>query len=122
MDRQHKVWGERWLIRQDSTHAVSYLKLRKGYRCSWHRHSTKFNLFVVLRGAIEIETADDIGSKTQVLTLTEGECFTVRPGQFHEFRSIEDADVIEEMYVSYDEGDIYRMKVGGPYPEDEDDG
>ena len=112
MDRQHKVWGERWLIRVDSTHAVSFLKIDSGFQCSWHSHQTKYNLFVVLKGSLTI-TTEEIGGVRKRVTLGVGECFTVRPGQLHKFSANVDAEVVEEMYVQYDEGDINRVVSGG---------
>jgi hypothetical protein len=38
----------------------------------------------------------------------------VEPGLKHEFRVIEDSQVVEEMYVQYCEEDIIRLSVGGP--------
>jgi len=111
MDRQNKIWGERWLIRQDSTHAVSFLKLKKGFRCSWHKHQTKYNLFVILFGKVGILTEELTGSKSETI-LMEGQSFITRPGQWHEFRIYEDSGMIEEMYVEYDEGDIERREIG----------
>jgi len=106
MQRIHKVWGERWLIRQDSTHATNFLKLKKNSRCSWHNHQSKYNLFVVLQGKVGIKT--DHGE----IILTEGQEFTTSPGEWHEFRVYEDSEMIEEMYVFYDESDIQRGKLG----------
>jgi len=106
MKRTHKVWGERWLLRQDSTHAVSYLKLKKNTRCSWHFHREKWNLFVVLSGKVGIVT--EYGE----IALGPGQEFTVEPLIWHEFRVYEDSEMIEEMYVAYDEGDIERKELG----------
>lgn len=106
MQRELKIWGERWLIREDSTHAVSYLKLKKGFRCSWHHHKQKYNLFVVLSGKVAILTE---AGRT---VLTRGQEFTIRPSEWHEFRAYADSEMIEEMYVCYDESDIIREKLG----------
>jgi len=111
MKREVKIWGERWLIRQDSTHAVSYLKIHKGYRCSWHVHEEKYNLFVVLKGTLKV-IVEELGQKRRVL-LCPGECLTIKPGQWHEFQGHTDTEVIEEMYVEYRESDIKREEVGG---------
>lgn len=111
MNREIKIWGERWLIRQDSTHAVSYLKVREGYRCSWHSHTSKYNLFAVLKGVIGI-TIEELG-EIRTVNISSGECFTIKPGQYHEFFGIEDSEVIEEMYVEYSEADISREIIGG---------
>ena len=111
MKREAKVWGERWLIRQDSTHAVSFLKMKNGYECSWHKHREKYNLFVVLSGKLGIMTEQFDGNSTVVLG--QGECFTTKPGEFHKFIVYEDSEVIEEMYVEYNEDDIQRENTGG---------
>jgi len=107
MIRMHKIWGERWLIRQDSTHAVSFLKLKKKTRCSWHSHQSKWNLFVLISGKVEIVTSHDT-----ILLDTPGATWTTPPGIEHEFRALEDSEMIEEMYVEYDEGDIQRVNEG----------
>ena len=111
MEREAKVWGERWLIRQDSTHAISYLQLKKGYYCSWHRHAQKYNLFIGLSGKIAI-MIEELGEKQEII-ITRGTCCTVKPGQWHQFRTYENAEMLEEMYVSYSENDIERKQEGG---------
>jgi len=111
MNREIKIWGERWLIRQDSTHVVSFLKVKEGFRCSWHSHKEKYNLFVVLEGALKI-VVEEMGEKRETI-LQSGECLTIKPGQWHEFQGIKYSEVIEEMYVEYKESDIKRQNEGG---------
>ena len=111
MMREAKCWGERWLIRQDSTHATSFLKLKAGYECSFHSHREKYNLFVVLSGHIAIVTEQFDGNS--MVHLKEGECFTTKPGEKHKFVVLQDSLVIEEMYVEYREDDIQRENQGG---------
>lgn len=113
MRRESKVWGQRWLMRIDSTHANSFLKLKKGYQCSWHKHEQKYNLFVVIWGKVGILTEDIIDGSKNEITLTEGQCFTTMPGQRHQFKVYEDSGMIEEMYVEYSEADIQREDLGG---------
>jgi mannose-6-phosphate isomerase-like protein (cupin superfamily) len=67
---------------------------------------------VALSGKIGIVTEELEGVKREVI-LSEGDCFTIPPNRWHEFRIYEDSDVIEEMYVRYDELDIQRDKIGG---------
>lgn len=109
MDREHKVWGERWIVRRDSTHETALLSLKANHRCSWHRHQTKWNQFVVLIGKVSIITSE---GETR---LTEGQSFTVRPGIWHEFRVHEASWMIEEMFVEYDPADIERENTGGQW-------
>jgi len=111
MMRESKVWGERWLIRQDSTHATSFLKLKAGYECSWHSHREKYNLFVIVSGKIGIVTEQFDGNSEVILG--PGECFTTKPGEKHKFIVHEDSQMIEEMYVEYREDDIQREIQGG---------
>lgn len=111
MQREIKLWGERWLLRIDSTHATSYLILKAKTRCSWHVHAAKYNLFVVLSGKVGIKTEDG------ETILGPGEEFTVPPGVFHEFRVYESGKMIEEMYVVYKEEDIRRKDIGGSLDE-----
>ena len=109
--REQKVWGERWQIRRDTASETTFLDLNAGFRCSWHRHITKYNLFVVLRGRIKLIVEEM--EKRAVIELRAGETFQTRPGQWHEFQVVEDSMVIEVMYVEYDEGDIERENQGG---------
>ena len=99
MQREAKVWGERWLLRKDSIHAISYLKLKKGYRCSWHHHKEKYNLFFLCYGKVGI-VVEELGERQEII-LQEGDCCTVKPGQWHEFRVYEYSAMFEEMFVSY---------------------
>jgi len=82
------------------------LKLKKDTRCSWHTHQAKYNLFVVIHGVVGILT--EYGE----ILLHAGQEFTTSPGEWHEFRVYEDSEMIEEMYVAYDEGDIQREQLG----------
>jgi mannose-6-phosphate isomerase-like protein (cupin superfamily) len=112
MNRESKIWGMRWLLRKDSVSAASLLELNEGHRCSWHRHQMKYNLFFVISGKIGIVT-EELGGVKKETILKDNGIFTVRPGQWHEFRIYADSVVIEIMYVEYDEGDIERKTLGG---------
>jgi mannose-6-phosphate isomerase-like protein (cupin superfamily) len=114
MNRESKIWGTRWLLRKDSVSAVSLLELNEGYRCSWHCHQMKYNLFFVMSGKIGIVTEELGGIKKETILKDNG-IFTVRPGQWHEFRIYADSVVIEIMYVEYDESDITRETLGSAW-------
>lgn len=101
-----KIWGERWLVHEDSTHTTNILILKAGYRCSWHHHKTKWNLFLVLEGLVGIKT------KQGIVTLHEGQQFEVAPGTMHEFQVYESGSMLEIMFVKYDDDDIEREILG----------
>lgn len=106
MERFHKIWGERYLLRQDSTHATSFLALIAGTCCSWHHHWAKSNFFFLIDGSVSIKT--EFG----ITKLEPGQIFTIEPGIKHQFIVHENSKLIEEMYVEYDEADIEREKLG----------
>ena len=107
MRREKKIWGERWIVRRDSTHETSILFVKAGYRCSWHRHQAKHNKFVVIQGKLELVTCDG------TTVLESGTTASVGPGIWHEFRAIIYTIAVEEMFVKYDPEDIEREIVGG---------
>lgn len=106
MQRYHKIWGQRYLLRQDSTHAISFLDLIANTCCSWHSHKAKSNFFFLIDGSISIKT--EFGETK----LEPGQIFTVEPGLRHQFIVHKDSKLIEEMYVEYDEADIQRETLG----------
>ena len=109
MERTYKTWGQKWNIFQNDLNEVSYLDLQPNQRCSWHRHDTKSNLFFVIEGVLHVKT------EWGTANVAEGEIFTTRPGDWHEFQTGDSGcRVIEVMFVKYDPEDIEREKVGGP--------
>jgi len=93
-------------LRQDSTHAISFLDLKANTCCSWHSHRAKWNFFFLISGNVSIKT--EFGETN----LEPGQIFTVEPGTHHQFIVHEDSRLIEEMYVLYDEADIDRETLG----------
>lgn len=109
LQREQKLWGERWLLRTSSTNALSFLKISKGHRCSRHSHTAKYNLFFVITGRLGILT--DEGE-----TILEAEDhLLIPPGVVHEFRAYDDTLAIEDMFVEYHEEDIDREDAGGDF-------
>lgn len=112
MERTHKTWGQKWSIFQNDTCEVSVLYLQPRQRCSYHNHKTKYNLFFVIEGELQIK------HEWGIAHLDQGQIFTTRPGEFHEFRTCNvPAKVIEVMFVTYDSEDINRERLGGPIDE-----
>ena len=108
MERTRKSWGIKNNLFQNDLNEVSFLELEQWQRCSWHSHKTKYNLFYVVYGVLYIKLEDGI---TRV---EQGQIFTTRPGEMHEFQTHERAAlIIEIMYVKYDPEDIDRDSIGG---------
>ena len=109
MERTYKTWGEKWNIFKNDLCEVSILYLKPQQRCSWHTHRTKYNQFFVIKGEVVIKT------EWGEATIHQGQTFTVRPGEPHEFQTGDINAVLHEiMYVMYDPEDIQRETLGGP--------
>jgi mannose-6-phosphate isomerase-like protein (cupin superfamily) len=114
MEQTHGTWGNRIVTWQDESKLVAILYLRPLKRCSWHKHDHSYNQFFVIDGTLIIKT--DIGPDNQrnYTMIKKGQTFTVGPGTYHEFRTVNDYAIVEEIaYVKYDAGDIQRMQLGG---------
>jgi len=108
MERTHGSWGEKLNIFCNDLCEVSILDLVPNQRCSWHKHNAKYNLFYVLEGELFIKTDKGISR------LREGESFTTRPLEWHEFQTASiPTKIMEIMYVRYDPEDIQRETLGG---------
>jgi mannose-6-phosphate isomerase-like protein (cupin superfamily) len=112
MERTFKSWGTKTNVFLNDLCEVSVLDLSPFQRCSWHSHKTKFNDFYVIRGELFIKT--DWGTAR----VGEGQTFTTRPGEWHEFQTHKTPClVLETMYVLYNPEDIERKTIGGPLDE-----
>lgn len=112
MERTYKTWGEKYELFLNDLCEVNILYLRPKQRCSWHKHTTKFNKFFVVKGEIIIK------NQYEDVPVKQGQVFTTVPGEYHEFQTTDfPAVVIEIMYVKYDPSDIQRETLGGPINE-----
>ena len=114
MERTVKTWGDKWNIFQNDLCEVSVLYLKPNERCSWHSHTSKYNLFFVISGKLVIKVDE------YETTVLPGQILTTKPFEMHEFqtRSL-DTICIEVMYTQYDPEDIDRKDVGGPIGADD---
>lgn len=117
MEITRKTWGIKYNIFKNDLNEISFLELEPNRRCSWHSHSTKYNLFFVVEGEVGVKVEYDVdGGKREsgVTILKRHEFFTVRPEEWHEFQTYsQPAKLIEVMYVQYEDGDIIRKNIGG---------
>ena len=118
MKRTSKTWGEKYEIFKNDLCEVSVLYLEPWQRCSWHKHTAKFNLFYVNGGELFIKLDNGVSKVTS--KLRERDSFTTVPGEWHEFQTKDTPTVVTEvMYVRYDYSDIQRDTLGGPLNEQE---
>jgi len=107
MTIKKKIWGENIEIFRNESVSINILKIKKGYKCSYHYHRFKRNHFYVLEGELKIchEQGETI--------LREGESYEVLPPNKHCFVGMTDVLVIEIVYVKLEDADIIRSTQGG---------
>ena len=106
-----KIWGENKEIFVNDTISINILDILKSTVCSRHSHKSKFNLFYVLSGSLEIDIFYN-DCQPHIIKLLPGESFLVEPNVIHRFRGVENSKVIEIMFVKYSAEDIVRLDVG----------
>jgi mannose-6-phosphate isomerase-like protein (cupin superfamily) len=115
---EQKVWGVVAHLFQSDHAAMSFLKLKKGFRCSRHFHKQRVNMFAVVSGEVLIEEWYGGQAKTEIV-LRAGDSATVLANIEHRFRVLQDGQMIEVYWPMYDNDkvsldDIVRLDEGGP--------
>ena len=109
-----KVWGETQLLLATPLIEVHALRIEPNKRCSMHKHEFKWNGFYVTRGTLLIEVEKSGYALTDTTVLGPGDLMTVRPGEFHRFRTMDEGcEAIEFYYPELLSEDICRKDVGG---------
>ncbi len=121
--RVNKIWGTTELVQKNPACEMHNIHVVEGGFCSIHRHKTKFNLFLVLRGELRVITYPHarLDAAGNLLTLNAPETWIIRPegshavppGIFHQFASPTGAHAIELYWSQYDADDIERISEGG---------
>ena len=109
-NKLEKIWGVRERLLETTTVVVDRLTLEADSFCSWHYHEFKYNMFIVLSGAIflELENKDTV-------VIIQNEQYIVEPKIQHRFVTKGfPAIIMEVMYTKpVLEDDIIRLVQGG---------
>lgn len=107
----NKIWGVTEALVETSMFELHKLSIKPWHQCSTHVHRFKHNTFYVLSGQLFI----DVDMLVRAVTLEVGHVFTVKPGQWHRFRTGKKGCVCLEMYYTEPlSEDINRLNTGGP--------
>lgn len=110
-----KVWGITECILQSPFVEVHRLYIEPNHQCSLHVHQRKWNAFLVLSGELFIDVVKNDYALTDVTQLGVGEITSVRPGEYHRFRTGDKpCDLVEFYYPDGMSEDIVRKDHGGP--------
>lgn len=109
-----KIWGTTTPKLVTPFVEVHLLEIFPNSHCSEHVHHHKRNAFIVCSGVLFIDVVKKDYPLTDSTELREGECTTVRAGEYHRFRTGPEPCVALEIY--YPETmteDIERKDHGG---------
>ena len=105
-----KVWGhEEWIV-NNPKYCGKKMVLKKGYRCSVHKHDIKDETFYILCGKVLLET--EFENKKETRLMTAGDVFHVKIGMWHRFTGIEDSAIMEFSTFHMDEDSIRKESSG----------
>ena len=107
-----KGWGyELWIVNKEE-YCGKLLFIKRGKKCSWHRHKLKDEVFYLQSGKLLIKYSedDDIGLSHEII-MEPGENFYVYPGLRHQMYALEDSELFEFSTQHFDE-DSYRIEKG----------
>ena len=105
-----KVWGhEEWIV-NNHKYCGKKLVIKKGFRCSMHKHNIKDETFYISAGKILLESEYD--GKKETRLMTPGDVIHVKIGMWHRFTAIVDSQIIEFSTFHLDEDSI-RREVSG---------
>ncbi len=112
MKKEGKIWGNNILLFNNSNIQINQIYIKKGGRCSKHKHKYKNNIFFIQTGSLQIEKWNDSGLIDSVIL--EAEQMTDIPsGIYHRFTALEDTNALEIYYPNpVEEMDIVRQDEG----------
>ncbi len=105
-----KVWGhEEWIV-NNSKYCGKKLVLKKGCRCSIHKHNIKEESFYILLGTVLMET--EFEDKKESRLMTPGDVAHIKVGMWHRFTGIEDSQIMEFSTFHMDEDSVRKEPSG----------
>lgn len=115
---QGKVWGHTKPLFLKNNVEIHHLHIQKGGYCSVHKHISKFNRFIVLKGKLKVTVRKHYVTEIleDVTILEPNMETTVPPGDFHMFEALEDTECLEIYWVELNSNDIERITYGGRLP------
>ena len=117
---QGKVWGENKELLNTPLIEVHRIKINPNMQCSMHKHEFKWNMFYVVEGQLAIDVQKNDYDLCDETILNEGQWCSVRPNEFHRFRSLDvPVRALEIYYLEPLTTDIIRQDVGGPIGDQE---
>ena len=114
MKKVNKKWGHELLI-VNREFCGKFLKLKKGYHCSYHRHPVKDEAFHILHGLVGMR----IGSEETILK--PGDTVIIEPRTLHSFAGLSKGEysTIIEFSTHHEDSDTERVTESGKLTNEE---
>ncbi len=117
MNKQGKVWGETSMLFAKNNVEVHRIVGKAGGKSSVHRHTSKWSMFYVERGCVQIHIEKNDYPLTDVTYLGPGDSTVIKPNEYHWFEiATEDAVAYEIYWTELDPNDIERKDCGSILP------
>jgi len=111
-NRQGKVWGLTDLIHKNGVLEFHRIEIKKGGKCSKHKHKFKWNGFFVESGKLLIRAWKNDYDLVDETILKDGDFCQIKPGEFHQFEALKDTIAFELYWAEFNHDDIERESVG----------
>jgi quercetin dioxygenase-like cupin family protein len=116
--RQQKIWGTTEAILRNPFVQVHEIRVQAGGYCSIHKHDARYNMFIVVSGALEVSKHSADGDLLRADTYFGGTRVSVAPGVVHSFRALTDVHAFEVYWPEeVRDSDIDRLTEGGLHPQ-----
>lgn len=111
-NKQGKIWGDTTEIFTKNNVEIHRINIKKDCCCSKHKHNFKFNAFFIEKGSLKIKTWKKDYPLVDETIINAGEMTLVKPGEFHQFISLEDTIAYEIYWTEISSEDIERETCG----------
>ena len=107
-----KVWGETECLFFKNNVEIHRIEIKKGAKCSKHKHDHKYNGFYIESGKLKIISYKNDYDLVDETIIKKGESTVSPPMEYHQFECIEDCVAYEIYWVELSQNDITRENVG----------
>lgn len=113
MKTEGKIWGKTQAIETNGFFEFHRIEIKKNGYCSKHKHKHKYNGFFIESGCLEIKVWKNDYELVDTTVLHAGDYTAIPPGEYHQFKALEDTVCFELYWAKFEHNDIERETVGG---------
>ena len=111
-ERHEKAWGhELWIINNE-LYCGKLLVFKKDKQFSMHFHLLKDEAWYISKGRFLYKYIDTETSAEKEMTVEEGDCIHLMPGQPHQMLALTEGATIFEVSTQHFDSDSYRVMPG----------